>query len=115
MNIIQRVQLETQGIELDQRELSIYCEENGLQPFNEYIPSDNTMKRKIYSTALSILESLSNNPENLRTLKLDDMTVSDFADSILKRIDHLEGKIRKMTIEEEKNQSNNSNIFFLFD
>ncbi|WP_328007488.1 hypothetical protein [Heyndrickxia sporothermodurans] len=39
MNNLQRLQLETKGINLDQSELTIYLQENDLQPFDEYSPS----------------------------------------------------------------------------
>jgi hypothetical protein len=62
MNNLQRLELETKGIQLSQDELTVYLQENNLQPFNEYNPQSATTKKNIYRSALSILESIANNP-----------------------------------------------------
>jgi hypothetical protein len=94
MNNLQRLDLETKGILLSQDELTVYLQENNLQPFDEYNPQSATNKKNIYRSALSILESIANNPANLKAYKVDDMTISDFADSLMARIDQLDRKIR---------------------
>lgn len=111
MTNLQRLMLETKGIELDQNELIVYLEENGLKAHDEYIPSSATNKRNIYKTALSILESIANNPKLMKTYKFDDMTVSDFHENLLNRIDQLERKIRSMKTDE---QEQTGNVFMLF-
>lgn len=113
MNNLQRLQLETKGINLSQEELIIYLQENNLQPFDEYSPQSATSKKNIYSSALSILESIANNPSGMKSYKLDDMTVSDFHDNLLARIDQLERKIR--TLKTDEQLQNESNFFMLFD
>lgn len=110
MNNLQRLQMEIKGVELQQDELIIYLSENGLEPFKEYIATSNSNKKAIYSTALSILESLANNPTLMRTIKVDDMTVSEFHENLLARIDQLERKIRTMP----SSDNNDSNIFMLY-
>lgn len=110
MNNLQRLQLEIQGINLSQNELSIYLQESNLQPFDEYQPQSATNKRNIYRTALSILESIANNPSTMKNYKQDDISVSDFAENIQSRIDQLERKIRTMPVDEQ----GNSNFFMLF-
>lgn len=112
MNNLQRLQLETKGINLDQSELTIYLQENDLQPFEEYSPSSATSKRNIYRSALSILESIANNPTLMKSIKMDDTTISDFAESIQSRIDQLERKIR--TLKTDEQIQNESNFFILF-
>jgi outer membrane murein-binding lipoprotein Lpp len=112
MNNIQRLQLETKGIPLEQDELSIYLEEANLESFTEYNPASATNKKGIYSAALSVLESLANNPTQMKSIKLDDMTVSDFADSIQSRIDQLERKVR--TMKQNIQSANESSFFMLF-
>lgn len=112
MNNLQRLKLETKGINLEQDELIIYLQENGLQPFDEYNPQSATNKKKIYQSALSVLESIANNPQNLKNYKLDDMTISDFADNLMSRIDQLERKIRSLKTDEQL--QNESNFFMLF-
>ena len=108
MTNLQRLLLEVQGIDLDQNELIVYLEENGLKAHDEYVPSA-TNKRNIYKTALSILESIANNPKLMKTYKLDDMTISGFHENLLSRIDQLERKIRQMKTDEQEH-----NVFMLF-
>ncbi len=112
MNNLQRLELETKGIQLSQSELTVYLQENNLQPFDEYNPQSATNKKMIYQSALSILESICNNPVNLKSYRLDDMTVSDFADALMARIDQLERKIRLLKTDEQI--QNESNFFMLF-
>ncbi len=112
MNNLQRLELETKGINLTQSELIIYLQENDLQPFDEYSPSSATNKKYIYQSALSVLESIANNPSSMKSYKLDDMTVSDFHENLLSRIDQLERKIRKLKTDDQI--QNESNFFMLF-
>ncbi|MED0716074.1 hypothetical protein [Aeribacillus composti] len=111
MTNLQRLLLETKGIDLDQNELIVYLAENELNPHDEYVPSSATNKRNIYKTALSILESIANNPSLMKSYKLDDMTISDFHENLLNRIDQLERKIRQMKTDE---QEQTGNVFMLF-
>ncbi|KYD26205.1 hypothetical protein [Geobacillus sp. B4113_201601] len=108
MTNLQRLMLEIKGIELDQNELIVYLEENCLKAHDEYVPSSATNKRNIYKTALSILESIANNPKLMKSYKLDDMTISDFHENLLARIDQLERKIRSMKDDEQEQ------VFMLF-
>jgi hypothetical protein len=110
MNNLQRLQMETKGINLDQDELTVYLEENELQPFDEYVPSSATNKKLIYQAALGILESIANSPTTMKNYKEDDMTVSDFHTNLMNRIDNLERKIRQMKSDEQ----NDSDFFMLF-
>lgn len=110
MTNLQRLLLEVQGINLDQNELAVYLQENDLNPHDEYVPSSATNKRNIYKTALSILESIANNPSLMRSYKLDDMTVTDFHENLLNRIEQLERKIRQMKTDEQEQ----TNVFMLF-
>lgn len=102
--------MEIKGIELSQQELSIYLEENGLNGQDNYKTQSNSNKRAIYKCALSILESIANNPTLMRTIKMDDMTVSDFHDNLMNRIDSLERKIRTMP----SNDNHNGSTFLLY-
>ncbi|ELK22806.1 hypothetical protein AF6_0514 [Anoxybacillus flavithermus TNO-09.006] len=111
MTNLQRLLLEVQGINLDQNELAVYLQENDLNPHDEYVPSSATNKRNIYKTALSILESIANNPSLMKVYKLDDMTVADFHTNLINRIDQLERKIRSMKTDE---QEQTGNVFMLF-
>lgn len=112
LNNLQRLELETKGIKLEQDELTIYLQENDLQPFTEYNPSSNTNKRNIYKSALSALESIANDTNRMQTIKLDDMTLSYFHQNLMNRIDQLEHKIRNLKTDEQI--QNESNFFMLF-
>ena len=107
MNNIQRLQMETKGIELEQKELIIYLQENGLMSNDEYNP---TNKKAIYQTALSVLESIANNPELMKNIKMDDMSVSQFHENLQARIDQMYKTIRQM----KTDQSSNSDVFMLY-
>jgi len=107
----ERLQLEIQGITLSQDELSIYLQENGLEPTLEYNPQSNVSKRNILKTALSILESIANNPSMMKSYKQDDITISQFAENLQNRIDQLERKIRQMANTDEYSDTN---FFMLF-
>jgi len=110
MDNFERLQMEIAGIELPANELMIYLEESGLDGNAVYNASSKVAKRAIYETALSILHSIANQPHLMKNYKQDDMTVSDFAKYLQKRIDQLELKIRQMP----NTDSTPSNFFNLF-
>lgn len=107
---LQRLQMETKGIDLPQDELSIYLQENDLNPHDEYNAQSATNKRSIYSAAISVLESLANNPTAMKSYKLDDMSVTQFHENLLARIEQMERKLRTLKTDKQKD----SNIFMLF-
>lgn len=109
MTNLQRLLLEVKGINLSQDELTVYLMEADLKPHSEYNPQSATSKRNIYRSALSILESIANNPSTMKNYKEDDMSVSDFAENVQSRIDQLDRKIRSM-----KTDESDSNFFMLF-
>lgn len=108
-----RLEMEIKGITLTIDEVTVYLEEEGLfDPNSEYEPTSNTNKRKIYSAALAILNSVANNPSLMKNYKEDDISVSDFAESLSNRIDQLERQIRMMAVSDDV--SSNSSTFMLF-
>ncbi|WP_409174827.1 hypothetical protein [Brevibacillus fortis] len=111
MTNLQRLEMEIEGISLTQEHLRVYLAENGLISTNEYLSTSNTNKRSIYKSALSILESIANNPMLMKNYKLDDMTVSAFAENLQSRIDQLERKIRQMQNDDGNGESS---YFMLF-
>ncbi|GAA0432574.1 hypothetical protein GCM10008983_06450 [Lentibacillus halophilus] len=113
MNNIQRLEMETKSISLNQSELIVYLQENNLQPHTEYNAQSATNKRNIFKSALSVLESVANSPDTLKNIKHEDMSVSDFATNIQNRIDQLDHKIR--TLKTDEQAQFNSNTFMLFD
>lgn len=109
MNNLQRIEMETKGIKLTQNELIVYLRENGLSPHEDYQAENQLSQRAINSTALAILESLANNPENYKNIKMDDMSVTQFSENIQRRINHLTRKVRSMGT-----QAKVSDIFLLY-
>lgn len=99
------------GIDIPSEQLSVYLAEEGLTDSDQYDPSS-ANKRKIYLAALSVLNSIANNPQSMKAYRQDDITVSDFAESLQNRIDQLERKIRMMSSTETT--TNQSNTFMLF-
>jgi len=112
MNNIQRLEMETKGINLDQSEISIHLQENQLQPFKPYNPESATSKKLIYQSALSILEGIANNPQSMKNYTHEDMTVDSFSDNLQSRIEQLERKVRTLRTDEQI--QNESNFFMLF-
>lgn len=110
MTNLERLALETKGINLTEEESSVYLLEAGLEPHQEYNPSSASNKRNIYIATLSILESIANQPSTMKHYKQDDISVSQFAENIQARIDQLERKIRQMKTDEQTD----SNFFILF-
>lgn len=112
MNNLQRLELEVKGVELEQTEMVIYLEENGLSPHEEYNAESATSKKKIYQSALSVLESIANDPSRFADTSKDDFNLSNFATNIQNRIDQLERKVRKLKTDEQV--QNDTNTFMLF-
>jgi len=95
MTYLDRIKLELQDISFSDEELTILAQENGISnPALEYDPTSNTAKRAIYSTVLSVLEAIANNPNLMKNYKNEDISIMDFAESIQNRISQLERKIR---------------------
>ena len=109
MNNLMRFEMEIKGIKLSQQELIIYLTENGLKPFEPYQADSLVSQKAIHSTCLGALESIANNPEMFASYKMDDQSVSDFSESIHRRINYLTRKIRSM-----KTDVRNTDTFMLF-
>ncbi|HZK43859.1 MAG TPA: hypothetical protein VFC73_06180 [Syntrophomonadaceae bacterium] len=113
MTNLERLQLEIKGIELTPTELDIYLLESELEPQTDYDPTSNTNKRNILKSALSILESIANQPQLMKNYKQDDISVSQFHENLLSRINQLENKIRRIPNDEELFQDG-ANFFYMF-
>lgn len=113
MTNIERLQMETKGITLTPDELEIYLQENGLACNTDYNPTSNTNKRNILKTALSILESIANQPDLMKNYKQDDISVSQFHENLMSRIDQLERKIREIPNDDLAYQDGAS-FFYMF-
>lgn len=112
MTNLERLKMEIRNIGIPDNEITIYLEENGLTATDAYDTQSAANKRAIYVTALSVLESLANDPTLMKVYKADDVTVSDFAENLQSRIDQLERKVRMMSVSDTS--SNQSNVFMLF-
>ena len=95
MTYLERIKLELQDISFSDAQLTVLAQENGIiNPATEYDPTSNKAKRAIYSTVLSVLEAIANNPNLMKNYKNEDISIMDFAESIQNRIAQLERKIR---------------------
>ncbi len=112
MNNADRFLMEATGINLTPVEVEVYLAENGLQATDTYDVSNKENTISIYEAALSVLESIANNPEYMKTRKFDDMTIDKFAENLQNRIDQLERKVRKM--KSDIATASQSNFFMLF-
>lgn len=111
MTNIDRLKMEIEGITLTDEQLSIYLQESDLTSTNEYTPTSNINKKNIYRTALSILESIANNPTYMRNVKNNDMTITEFSKNINNRIDSLDRKIRLMSSDDNDNGTGASFVY----
>lgn len=106
----ERLLLEVSGVELDDKEVEVYLNENGISATDTYDASSNLNKRAIYNSALAILNSIANQPHTMKSYKQDDMSVYDFAKFIQKRIDQLTITVQSMPTTDSK-PSNYFNLF----
>lgn len=109
---LERLKLEIQQSGFTDDELSILLLENLLDPLESYNPSSNQSKRAIFQTALSCLGAIANNPQLMASRKLDDLSVSDFAESLQNRIDQLERKIRQLPSSDSLDAKGNTFMLF---
>ncbi|MED4567957.1 hypothetical protein P9302_00435 [Brevibacillus agri] len=109
-----RLNMEIKGITLTPDEIAVYLQENGLNVNDTYNATDKAQTRKIYETALSILESIANQPALMKNYSQDDQTVSQFHENLMARIDQLDNKINKLKREEDKAANQNGSFFMLF-
>ena len=68
INNLERLKMDIEGIDIDDKKLSIYLAENGLQATAQYNTDDTSNLKGIYATALSVLEGLANNPRLLNLM-----------------------------------------------
>lgn len=92
----ERLKMEIVGITLEQQEIEIYLLENDLLASNPYDASSRVNKRNIYLSALSILNSIANQPSSMKNYKQDDMSVYDFSIHLQARIKQLENAINSI-------------------
>jgi hypothetical protein len=113
MTNLERLQLEIKSISLTTDELNIYLQESDLTANDTYNPQSNTNKRNILKSALSILESIANQPELMKSYKQDDITISQFHENLMARIDQLERKIREIP-NDDLSYQDGASFFYMF-
>jgi hypothetical protein len=113
MTNLERLQLEIKSISLTTDELNIYLQESDLTANDIYNPQSNTNKRNILKSALSILESIANQPELMKSYKQDDITISQFHENLMARIDQLERKIREIP-NDDLSYQDGASFFYMF-
>lgn len=96
----ERLKMEIVGIPLESHEIEIYLLENDLLATNPYDASSGVNKRNIYLSALSILNSIANQPSSMKNYKQDDMSVYDFSKYLQSRIEQLENRINSIPLDD---------------
>lgn len=113
MTNLERLQLEIKGISLNTDEIDIYLQESNLNSNDIYNPQSNTNKRNILKSALAILESIANQPDLMKSYKQDDISVSQFHENLMARIDQLERKIREIP-NDDLSYHDGASFFYMF-
>lgn len=114
MTNLERLKMAIKGIDFTDEELTIYLQENSLVSTDTYVSTSNTNKKNILRTALSILEDVANQPQLMKTFKLEDMTISQFSENLQNRIEALEKKIRQIPDDDNINSSSTSGSGFVY-
>lgn len=96
----ERLKMEIVGIPLEVHEIGIYLLENDLRADGTYDASSGVNKRNIYLSALSILNSIANQPNSMKNYKQDDMSVYDFSKHLQARIEQLENAINSIPLDD---------------
>lgn len=107
-----RLKMEIEGITISDENLEIYLKENGLNMYDAYDPQSKTNRKNILKTALSILESIANNPQLMKSFKLEDMTITQFSENLQNRIDALDRKIR--LIPDDNGYNDGASFVYIF-
>lgn len=100
MDNLERLKMELRGVTVPDNELIVYLLENDLINTDPYDPKSKTNLRNIIKTALSVLESIANDTNLMKDYKTEDITITNFYESLLSRIDDLRKKINTMATDE---------------
>lgn len=99
MTNLERLEMELKGFDFgidNKDEFIVYLMENDLTYNAEYDATSKTNLKAIYKTAVSVLESVANNPSTMKNYKTDDISITHFHTNLTNRIDYLNRKIRMM-------------------
>lgn len=96
MNNLERLKMELRGITVPDNELNIYLLENDLKELDLYNAESKTNLRNIIKTALSVLESIANDTDLMKDYKTQDVSITQFYENLLARIDDLRKRVNTM-------------------
>lgn len=111
---MERLKMELEGIEIEDYKLDIYLIENDLTHNDTYNPTSKSNLKAIYKTAVSVLESIANNPKMMKNYKTDDISITHFHTNLTNRIDYLNRKIRMMPSDDDFGRDGGATIGYLF-
>lgn len=114
MDNLERLKMEIEGLNIEDNKLIVYLLENGLKDTDEYDPESKSNLKAIYQTAVSILESIANNPQMMKNYKTEDMSITHFHTNLMNRIDYLNRKIRMMPDDDDYYDDGNATITYIF-
>lgn len=115
INNLTRLKMELRGFSnIPDNELEVYLMEADLNDNDIYDPASKSNLKKIYQTALSVLESIANNPETMKNYKMEDISITHMHTNISNRIDHLNRKIRMMPSDDDYVEGAGATISYLF-
>lgn len=114
MTNLERLKIEIEGLNIEDDKLIVYLMENDLTDTDEYNPHSKSNLKSIYKTAVSILESIANNPQAMKNYKTDDITVTHFHTNLMNRIDYLNRKIRMMPDDNDFNDDGGATVTYIF-
>lgn len=101
MNNLERLKMELRGYNnIPDNELIIYLMENDLTDTDTYDTKSKSNLKAIYKTALSVLESIANDPNMMKNYKTEDISITHFHTNLMSRIDDLRRKIGTMANDE---------------
>jgi hypothetical protein len=111
---IDRLKMEIKGVNITDEEIIIYLQENDLKDTDTYDPNSKTNLKNIYRTALSILESIANNPTGMKNYKTEDISITHFQNNLMQRIDYLNRKIRLMPDDDDISSDGGATLEYMF-
>ncbi|WP_042681964.1 hypothetical protein [Anaerosalibacter massiliensis] len=114
MTNMQRLEMEIKDINIEDDEREVKLKENGLEWSDTYNAESKSNLKAIYKTAVSILESIANNPQTMKNYKTDDISITHFHTNIMQRIDYLNRKIRMMADDNDFGEDGGATIGYLF-
>lgn len=114
MTNLERLKIEIEGLNIENDKLIVYLMENNLEHDKDYNPQSKSNLKSIYKTAVSILESIANNPQAMKNYKTEDVSITHFHSNLMNRIDYLNRKIRMMPDDNDFNDDGGATVTYIF-